>query len=81
MGKAVDGFVEWAISPFPKLSPSECVGCARCANMCPAKAITMKRKKPRFDRKACIHCFCCQEFCPRGALKVGRRPLARLLVK
>ena len=81
LGRAIDGFVEWAISPFPQLTPKECVGCGKCAQMCPAKAISMKRKKPRIDRGSCIHCFCCQEFCPKGAMKVGRRPIARLLVK
>ena len=68
-------------TPFPKLRAKDCVGCKKCANICPAKAITMKRGKPRIDRKACIHCFCCQEFCPKGAMVVGRTALAKLLEK
>ena len=47
--------------------------------VCPAKAITMRRGKPVVDRRACIRCFCCQEFCPKGAMKVKRPPLARML--
>ena len=61
------------------LRAKDCVGCKKCANICPAKAITMKRGKPRIDRKACIHCFCCQEFCPKGAMRVGRSAFAKLL--
>ena len=49
--------------------------------ICPAKAITMKRKLPRIDRKKCIRCFCCQEFCPKGAMKVSRPTVAKLLNK
>ena len=66
-------------TPLPKLRSKDCVGCKKCANICPAKAITMKRGKPRIDRKACIHCFCCQEFCPKGAMLVGRSAFAKLL--
>jgi formate hydrogenlyase subunit 6/NADH:ubiquinone oxidoreductase subunit I len=69
------------LSPFPKLKSAECVGCGKCASICPAKAIDMVRKKPRIDRSACIRCFCCQEFCPVGAMQIGRRAIVRLLGK
>ena len=64
---------------MPKVHPSECIGCRKCFNVCPARAITMVKGKPKIDRKRCIRCFCCQEFCPRGAMKVHRTLLARLL--
>ena len=67
------------MTPFPKLERAECVGCRKCANICPAKAIRMVNGKPKIDRAACIHCFCCQEFCPKGAMKVGRHAIMRLL--
>ncbi len=63
----------------PSAVRRECVGCGKCAGLCPAHAITMKKKLPRIDRSACIRCFCCQEFCPVGAMKVERPPVARLL--
>ena len=78
-GKAVDLAASRILTPFPKLEPSACIGCGKCAEICPAKAITMKKKKPRIDRGVCIHCFCCQEFCPKGAMQVGRRWLTRML--
>ena len=67
------------LTPKPLPQKKTCIGCAKCARICPAKAIRMQQKLPRIDRKACIHCFCCQEFCPVGAMKVYRSPIARLL--
>ncbi|MBQ7059785.1 MAG: DUF362 domain-containing protein [Firmicutes bacterium] len=81
IGKVADWFVSRVLTPFPKLSSKDCVGCQKCANVCPAKAITMVDKKPKIKRSSCIHCFCCQEFCPKGAMKVGRTIIARIASK
>ncbi|MBQ9967295.1 MAG: DUF362 domain-containing protein [Oscillospiraceae bacterium] len=69
------------IAPRPTLSPTACIACGKCAQLCPARAITMKHKKPHINRHKCIGCFCCQEFCPKGALEAKRPPIARLLSK
>lgn len=63
----------------PGVVKKQCVGCKKCFNICPAKAITMKGDKPVIDRKKCIKCFCCQEFCPTGAMKVKRPLVAKIL--
>lgn len=70
-----------ALASKPNVKKAECVGCEKCADICPAHAIVMKKKKPVIDRKACIRCFCCQEFCPKGAMKVKRPLPARVLAK
>jgi len=62
----------------PVLNTDLCVGCGVCEGICPAKAITIKNKKAKIDRKKCIRCFCCQEFCPKSALKVKRTFIAEL---
>ena len=80
LGKLADAIGNRILTPFPKLEEG-CIGCGKCAATCPAKAITMEKKRPRIDRKKCIHCFCCQEFCPKGAMQVGRHWLPRLLGK
>ncbi len=78
-GALFSSFLQRSIAPRPQVEAAACIGCAKCAGICPAKAITMRRKLPQIDRSACIRCFCCQEFCPKGAMKVKRPPLARLL--
>lgn len=78
-GEAFGRIAQAALSPRPALTGKACVGCGKCAHICPAKAITMVGGKPKIHRKTCIRCFCCQEFCPKGALKAQRTRLARLL--
>ena len=80
-GELFSRFLNRTIAARPGLEKDDCVGCGKCAQICPAKAITMKNRLPVIDRGACIRCFCCQEFCPKGAMKVRRPPLARLLVR
>ena len=80
-GRIADFLAARVLTPFPKLDPGACVGCGKCSQVCPAKAITMRKGRPHIDRSVCIHCFCCQEFCPKGAMKVGRRAIMRLLGK
>ena len=79
IGKLVDKIMFQALTPCPKVKKNECIGCGKCAKICPAKAIRMEHKLPTIDRKTCIHCFCCQEFCPKGAMGVSRPFIARLL--
>ena len=65
-------FVHVLLAVKPRLAAKLCVGCGKCAGLCPAKAITMVRQRPAIHRDACIRCFCCQEFCPVGAMKARR---------
>lgn len=71
-------FVGRVLRTRPYLKKDMCVGCGICRDICPAKAIVIKNKKARINRKACIRCFCCQEFCPKSAMKVQRTAIARL---
>ncbi|WP_158589477.1 DUF362 domain-containing protein [Butyrivibrio sp. CB08] len=81
--------VKLAYSTKPQVKKDECIGCRKCHETCPAKAITMVRANgaspkgtgsiPSIDRSKCIKCFCCQEFCPVGAMKVHYNPIGKLL--
>ena len=79
LGRRLSPFLMRHIASRPQVSRTECIGGRKCAETCPAGAITMRRGRPVIRRGLCIRCFCCQEFCPRGAMKVARPPLARLL--
>lgn len=46
-----------------------CRGCGKCAAHCPAKAITLVKRRAKVDQKKCIHCYCCQELCPFNAVR------------
>ncbi len=80
-GRLVAAAGRWALGTRPRVNKGECVGCTKCARICPAHAIRMEKKRPVIDRSACIHCFCCQEFCPKGAMKVQRNPVGMVVQK
>lgn len=71
----------WLLHPAararPQLGePASCTGCSRCAEVCPAQAITPGRPIS-LDVERCIACFCCIEACPQGLLTPSRNALNR----
>lgn len=79
LGSIFGAISKRALESKPKLKKSLCVGCNKCGEICPAKAIEIVNKKAVIDREKCIRCFCCQEFCPVGAMRVHRTAIAKLL--
>lgn len=79
LGTAFGKVAQKALRSSPRLKKKLCVGCGKCAEICPAKAITITEKKAAIAREKCIRCFCCQEFCPKGAMQVHRPLPARIL--
>ena len=75
----VSAFMRRGFGTGPKVDKAKCVGCGKCAEVCPAKAAHVVNGKAQIDAKKCIRCFCCQELCPKGAVCVHRPLLARLL--
>lgn len=61
------------LKPLPVLEQEKCIGCAKCAESCPPKLITIKEGKAALPVKGCISCFCCQEMCPAHAIRVECR--------
>ena len=54
-----------------KLDQETCVGCGRCAEVCPHEVLALEGKKAVLvDRNACMECGACATNCPVGALRV-----------
>lgn len=49
----------------------KCVGCGKCADMCPTKSISIENGKPVWGDD-CTHCSACICRCPKQAIEYGR---------
>ncbi|MBC2582390.1 DUF362 domain-containing protein [Clostridium sp. DJ247] len=81
---SVTNFLRDLIAPDPSLIDEKCIGCGRCAEVCPEKPRALKMckgesdNKPVWDMKECIRCFCCQELCPCGAIETKYSMMGRI---
>ena len=81
----VTNFLRGMIAPNPALIEGKCIGCGRCAEVCPEKPAAIEMVKqgdilnPKWNMKECIRCFCCQELCPVGAIETKYSTLGKLL--
>ena len=48
-----------------------CVGCGKCARLCPLGNIRMEEGRPHWGDR-CTHCMACLCGCPTGAIEYGR---------
>ncbi len=65
--KLLDG-----LAPHPVVQHGACIGCGKCAEICPQDTIQMKHKKATIKKSNCIRCFCCHEMCPAKAIAVKK---------
>jgi NADH-quinone oxidoreductase subunit F len=53
------------------IDPSVCIGCTKCARICPVNAISGKVKEPHvIDDSICVRCGQCKAVCPVKAISV-----------
>lgn len=55
--------------------PDKCIGCGKCANICPEKAIIMVNEKAHLDIKKCNDCGKCAEICYAEALEMAGKTM------
>jgi ferredoxin len=63
--------------PPPATDQVRCIKCAKCATICPAKAITVKDETVVTEKAKCMACCACVKNCPSGARRVDPRLLER----
>lgn len=52
----------------------KCIGCGKCANLCPLNAITLDdNKRPVWTVRQCSHCMNCIQNCPVEAIEYGNK--------
>lgn len=49
----------------------KCIGCGKCASVCPFGNITLQDKKPVWGAH-CTHCMACINLCPKEAIEYGK---------
>lgn len=64
---------------LPHVSEETCVGCGKCAKVCPVLAISMKegedgKKKAVVDEEICLGCGICARNCGFKSIELKRRP-------
>ena len=57
--------------PYPEFQHDICRKCRKCINVCPAKALEIRKGKVRISKHKCIRCYCCHEMCPFDAIRIG----------
>ena len=54
-----------------KLNPEQCIGCGRCAQVCPHGVFSVADKKAQIeDKNSCMECGACTKNCPTKAISV-----------
>lgn len=74
-------FSERFLQSKPIIRTKSCIGCGKCAEICPAKTIKIVSHKAVIHYDKCIKCFCCHEMCPPKAIDIKQFGLFKRSVK
>ncbi len=65
------------MSTKPFHADEKCVGCGKCASICPSGAISMVDGRPAWTKKKCLKCCGCINRCPVSAIQYGKKTASR----
>jgi hydrogenase-4 component H len=62
----------------PVFDPAKCIGCAGCANNCPAREIlvhdpSQELRVVKYIGRRCTYCGRCADLCPEGAITMSKQ--------
>ena len=60
-----------------QVNNNTCIGCSKCAQGCPMRAISLCERKAQIDRRLCIICGKCAHNCPKKAICYQSKPSER----
>ena len=69
-------FYAMGIKAGPFRVTDACIGCGRCAKLCPLNNIHLTDAKPQWN-KNCTHCMACICCCPVEAIEYGRKSVGK----
>lgn len=64
-------FEKWGVFPKYWRASDICIGCGKCAAICPARNIQMKDRRPEWGNN-CFSCCACFHVCPVNAVSYGK---------
>lgn len=70
-------YYRWFIGAEKFYATDACIGCGKCAAVCPLGNIELKDGHPVWG-SACTHCMGCISLCPREAIEYGKRTKGKL---
>ena len=65
------------MSTKPFHADEKCVGCGKCASICPSGAISMVDGRPVWTKNKCLKCCGCINRCPVSAIQYGKKTASR----